>query len=200
MGTRNRRIGLIGLVATLVWLGGCLGGNSASPTFYTLTPVEVPLPAPAQAGLALGVGPVTLPAYLDRPQLVTRTGQDALNLAEFDRWAEPLKTGVQRVLADNLSALLGTSRVTAFPWGTSQAVRYQVTVDLTRFEGVAGGAVVLGARWRILGSDGAVLLVKQATITEATGAAGSDALVAAMNRALGALSRDLAAALRELPR
>ena len=200
MGTRNRRIGLVGLAATLVWLGGCLGGTSASPTFYTLTSVEVPAPAQAQTGLALGVGPVTLPAYLDHPQLVTRTGQDALNLAEFDRWAEPLKAGVPRVLGDNLAALLGTSRVSLFPWMKSQAVRYQIAVDLTRFEGVAGGTVVLGARWRVLGSDGAELLVKQTTITEATGAAGSDALVAAMNRALGALSRDLAAALRELPR
>jgi hypothetical protein len=79
-------------------------------------------------------------------------------------------------------------------------VQYQIAVDVTRFEGAAGGDVVLGARWRILGRDGAELLVKQATITEATGAAGSDALVSAMNRALGALSRDLAAALRELPR
>ena len=200
MGTRNRRIGLVGLAAILVWLGGCLGGTSASPTYYTLTPVEAPAPAPAPAGLALGVGPVTLPAYLDRPQLVTRTGQDTLNLAEFDRWAEPLKAGVPRVLGDNLAALLGTSRVSLFPWGKAQTVRYQVAVDLTRFEGVVGGTVVLGARWRVLGSDGAELLVKQTTITEATGATGSDALVAAMNRALGALSRDLAAALRELPR
>jgi len=200
MGTHNRRIGLVGLAATLVWLGGCLGGTSASPSYYTLTPVEAPAPAPAQADLVLGVGPVTLPAYLDRPQLVTRAGQDALNLAEFDRWAEPLKEGVPRVLGDNLAALLGTNRVAAFPWGRSHPVQYQIAVDVTRFEGVAGGDVVLGARWRVLGSDGAELLVKQTTITEATGAAGSDALVAAMNRALGALSRDLAAALRELPR
>jgi uncharacterized lipoprotein YmbA len=200
MGTRNRRIGLVGLAATLVWLGGCLGGTSASPTYYTLTSLEAPAPDSAQAGLALGVGPVRLPAYLDRPQLVTRTGRDALNLSEFDLWAEPLKAGVPRVLGDNLVALLGTNRVTAFPWGRSHAVQYQIAVDVTRFEGAAGGDVVLGARWRILGREGAELVAKQATITEATGAAGSDALVAAMNRALGALSRDLAAALRELPR
>ena len=200
MGTRNRRIGLLGLAATLAWLGGCFGGTSVSPTYYTLTPVEAPAPTPALADLALGVGPVTLPAYLDRPQLVTRTGQDALDLAEFDRWAEPLKVGIPRVLGDNLAALLGTNRVSVFPWGKAQTARYQVVVDVTRFEGKAGGTVVLGARWRILGSDGAELLVKQATITEAAGAAGSAALVAAMNRALGALSRDLAAALRELPR
>ncbi|HEX7629323.1 MAG TPA: PqiC family protein, partial [Candidatus Methylomirabilis sp.] len=194
------RIGLVGLAATLVWLGGCLGGTSASPTYYTLTSVEAPAPDSSQAGLALGVGPVRLPAYLDRPQLVTRTGRDALNLAEFDLWAEPLKAGVPRVLGNNLAALLGTNRVTAFPWGRSHAVQYQIAVDVTRFEGAAGGDVVLGARWRILGHDGAELAAKQATITEATGAAGSDALVAAMNRALGALSRDLAAALHELPR
>jgi uncharacterized protein len=200
MGTRHRRIGLVGLTATLVWLGGCLGGTSASPIYYTLASLEAPEPAQAQTGLALGVGPVTLPAYLDRPQLVTRTGQDALNLAEFDRWAEPLKEAVPRVLGDNLAALLGTSRVSLFPWGKAKTVQYQIAVDLTRFEGVVGGTVVLAARWRVLGSDGVELLARQTTLTEAAGAAGPGALVAAMNRALGALSRDLAAALRELPR
>jgi uncharacterized lipoprotein YmbA len=71
---------------------------------------------------------------------------------------------------------------------------------VTRFEGVTGKEVALNARWRILGSDGTDLVVRQAAITEATGGAGYDALVAAMSRALGTLSRDVAAAVRDLPK
>jgi hypothetical protein len=154
----------------------------------------------AKPDLSLGIGPVTIPAYLDRPQIVSRQGPEELSLAEFHYWSEPLKAGVPRVLADNLAVLLGTDRVSLFPWAKAPAGQVQIVVDMTRFEGVLGKEIALSARWRLLGSDGTELVVRQAAITEATGGAGYDALVVAMSRALGTLSRDLAAAVRDLPK
>ena len=192
---------LLFFAAVAFGLGGCLGGTSAPTKFYTLAPVATPLSGTmAMPGLSLGIGPVTIPAYLDRPQIVTRQGPEELSLAEFDHWAEPLKVGVPRVLADNLAALLGTDRVSLFPWAKAPAGQVQVVVDLTCFEGALGKEVALSARWRLLGSDGREVVVRQAAITEATGGAGYDVLVVAMSRALGTLSRDVAAAVRDLPK
>ena len=107
---------LLLFAAAVVGLGGCLGGASAPTKYCTLAPV-VSQPAennPASPDLALGIGPVMLPASLDRPQIVTRQGAEELTLVEFDRWAEPLRAGVPRVLADKLTALLGTDRIAIF--------------------------------------------------------------------------------------
>jgi uncharacterized lipoprotein YmbA len=201
MRTRKLRSGLLLLAVVGIGLGGCLGGTSAPTRFYTLASVATPLSGTVvKPSLSLGIGPVTIPAYLDRPQIVTRQGPEELSLAEFHYWAEPLKVGVPRVLADNLAVLLGTDRVSLFPWAKAPAGQVQVVVDVSRFDGVGGKEVVLGMRWRLLGSDGTELAVRQAAITELLSAPGYDVLVTAMSRVLGTQSRQIAAAILELPR
>ena len=202
MRTGTFRSGLLLLAVAAVGLSGCLGGASAPTKFYSLAPMAgAPSgTSPAGPGRPLGIGPVTLPAYLDRPQIVTRRGGEELTLAEFDRWSEPLKTAVPRVLADNLAALLGTDRISVFPWGKAQAGQVQIIVDVTQFEAVADKEVVLGARWRILGSDGQELALRRSSLSETTGGPGYDAIVAAMSRVLGAMSREIAGAVQEVSR
>lgn len=201
MRTRTMGGGLLLLAVIGIGVSGCIGGASAPAKFYTLASVATPVPGmPANSNLPLGIGPVTIPAYLDRPQIVTRRGPEELYLAEFERWSEPLKAGIQRVMADNMTALLGTDRISPFPWASAPAGQVQITVDVTRFEGTAGQGVTLNARWRLLGSDGTELVVRQSAITESMGSGGYDALTAAMSRALGALSRDVAVAVQELRR
>jgi uncharacterized lipoprotein YmbA len=203
MRTRDRCLRALLLGAILVWGGGCLGGVSAPTRFYTLVPVAVPTtdvnPRTAERGLAIGVGPVTLPGYLDRREIVTRRGREEIELGEFDRWSEPLKDGAIRVLGENLAILLRTDRVALLPWRGSHPVQYQVVVEVARFEGATGADVTLEARWRILGADGKELVLRRSTITEVVGAPGYGALVAAMSGALGALSREIATAIRDLP-
>jgi uncharacterized lipoprotein YmbA len=65
--------------------------------------------------MTIGIGPVTLPKYLDRPQIVTFTSPYALNVVEFDRWAEPLESTFVRVLAENLALLLPRAHVVVSP-------------------------------------------------------------------------------------
>src|SRR5262247_418372 len=101
---------LIPCGVALLMLSGCLG--STPPTqFYLVPSLTSPDAAPASAGrhdLTLGVGPVTVPPYLDRPHLVTRTSRAKLALADFDQWAGPLPDTIARVLAGNLSLLIPT--------------------------------------------------------------------------------------------
>jgi hypothetical protein len=202
----SRRLAGLVRIAGVVLLtaAGCLGGPSAPTKFYTLMPVAAPdgtgRSAAADLAVTVGVGPVILPAYLDRSQIVTRRGPDELDLAEFDRWAGPLDDNIQGVVAQDLATLLQTDRIALFPWPKRRSVARQVVVDVLRFDGTPGGDVSLDARWRILGSDGGELMVKRLSLTEATGGPGYARLVAAMSRAVSGLSRDVAAALRALPR
>jgi uncharacterized lipoprotein YmbA len=192
------------LVIVLVCTSGCLGGASAPARFYTLAPLAALQteadPGGPGRGAAVVLGPVTMPGYLDRIQIVTRRGRDEIEIGEFDLWSDPLRDGATRVLGQNLAVLLRENRVSVLPRRGSEPVKYAVAVDVARFEGVGGGDVALEASWRIVGGDGKELTVRRSTFSETTGAPGYGPLVAAMSRALGALSRDIATAISDLPR
>ena len=189
------------LVIALLISGGC--ANTKPSRFYTLSPLatsESETQASAEApGLAIGVGPVKLPEHLDRPQIVTRTSRNELRLAEFDRWAGPLQDDFSRILAENLSILLSTGRVSLYPWRRSVPIDYQVVVDVNRFDGELGGNTWLIARWSVFGGrDKEVLSMRKSRIIERSGAQGYRAMVAAQSRALANLSREIAKAIEAI--
>jgi len=188
------------LVALLAVLGGCLGGDSPPSRFYLLSPLPAPEAATAAAsGIAIGVGPIAVPEYLNRGQIVTRTGENQLELAEFDRWAEPLQKNLSRVLVLNLSTLLSTDRVALHPWNRSTPMDYQVIVDVARFEAGTDGTASLLARWSIVdGASREALLVRKSRFREPIDSNGYEATVASMSRAVAALSREIAGAIRDL--
>ena len=148
--------------------------------------------------LTIGVGPVTLPSYLDRPQIVTRASQAQLHLAEFDQWAAPLQDTVARVLAENLSLLMPAARVVLHPWPRTTVIDQQVLLEVTRFDRTTGGEVVLVARWSLLGAAGQELTMRQAHFSAPAGGPEYEATVTAMGRTLEALSRDIAATVQSL--
>lgn len=147
--------------------------------------------------LAIGVGPVKLPQYLDRPHIVTRTSTNELDSSGFDRWSEPLKNNITGVLAENLSALLATDRITVFPWIGSAEIDYQIVVQVISFEGAPGGKVSLDAQWVIIGvSEEKELHTRKSSLSGSAGGEGYEALVAAQSRLLGDLSAEIAAAIQ----
>ncbi len=191
---------ILALGVLLTTAGGCASSRPAR--FYILdslsSPEEVKQSAAREQDIAIGIGPVVLPQYLDRPQIVTRAGPNMLQLAEFDRWAEPLKHNVSRVLAENLSFLLSGDRVVVFPWKRSTALDYRVSVEITRFDGQRSGEVLLKAHWTISGADGKEVLVRrESSFVESAGNQQYAALVAAESRMLAALSHEIAAAIKK---
>jgi hypothetical protein len=188
-------------VAALPALAGC-GGNAPSRYYFLSALPEAGGAGSASSperGMAVGVGPVRLPDYLNRPQIVTRSGPNEFQVAEFNQWGGSLEAEFSRVLAENLSLLLPTYRVAVFPWSMPYSPQYRVQVTVVRFEADASGEVGLVARWGVIGKDGKDVFQKQSSLREAAGRPGYDATVAAMSRALGGLSREMAAALRGLP-
>jgi len=180
----------------VVILAGC--GVTKPARFYILTPIEdSSVQAMTAPGPALGIGPVTFPAYLDRPEIVHRSGDNQLHFEGSQRWAEPLKTTFIRALAENLSIMLPTDRTSTHPWPRSTRLDYQVSVDVVRFDADATGTVVLVTGWEVIRThDSAVMKRNRTTYTEAAGAFDYPAIVTAQSHAVERLSRDIADSIR----
>ena len=193
-------IAAIFLLSSLL-LCGCA---SKAPNYYVLHSLQSEASdvtaARAANDLTIGVGPIKIPEYLDRPQIATRSTPDSLQLAEFDKWAEPLDKNLARVLAEDLSILLSTDRVVTFPWAGSMHVQYQVTVDVSQMDYTPDGKVSLVAGWSIFGNDGVKLLaLKRSRIIVPVQSAGFEAIASAQSRAVGDMSREIAACIGSLP-
>lgn len=190
------------LVALFMVLVGC--ATSQPTKFYILSPLpDSERGAQAAAGeqdIAIGLGPVDFPDYLDRSEIVTRdTLSNEILLSDFDMWAESPKLNFTRVLADNLSILLSTDQVALYPWRRSVPVQYQVLLDVIRFDGELGGDAMLTARWTVLEERDRkkkVLAKKKSTFREPTGAKSYEALVSAQSRTVAALSREIAEGIK----
>ena len=188
---------------SLLLLCGC--GASRPPNYYILHSLQSEAPGAVKAAtvndLSIGVGPIKIPEYLDRPQMATRSTPNSLQFAEFDKWAESLEKDLTRVLTENLSVLLSTDRVVVFPWPGSMRVNFQVTVDLAKLDYTPDGKIVLIAGWSIFGDDGKKLLtMKRSRLTVPVQSTGFEAVAAAQSRAVEDMSREIASTIESLPR
>jgi uncharacterized lipoprotein YmbA len=187
------------LAIVAIFLSGCLS-RSQTPRFYNLSAMQkdqVVAKLERQAKNAVvGIGPVKLADYLDQSNLVTRTGDNQLVRAEYDRWVGSFKDDFVNVLADNLGFLLPTERMYLYPWRATVPIDYQVVVDVVRCDGRLGEAAWLEARWSVFGGpDKKLLKTKRSSLTEAVNGTDYAALVAAQSRALATLSQEIAGAI-----
>ena len=194
------KLRLVFFAALAVAIAGCLSPRKDDSKFYVLSPVgSDPAGSATSRPILLGLGPIKLPAYLDRQEVVTRVAPNRVELSSVDRWAEPLDSDFTRVLAQNLSADLGTQRITFYPWYNTTSVDFQVKVDVYRFETSSDGKVDLTAHWQIISGIGKLLVVRDSTFTETSKPGDAGDAAAAMSRALGKLSQEIASAIAAPP-
>jgi uncharacterized lipoprotein YmbA len=192
---------VLALVAVTLGASLMVGGCASQPSrFYLLSAMPNPetasLGPPGEKGPTIGVSPVTLPDYLNRPQIATHTSPYELRLAEFDRWAEALDVNFSRVLAENLSLLMPTARVVMSPWPRAFPIDYQITVGVTHFLSQVGGESLLIADWILFKGEGLqVLMTGKSRISAAPGGQDYAAIVAAMSQTVASLSREIATAI-----
>ena len=184
-----------------VSLGGC--GTSPNSRFYTLTSLPPPeKPGDAKNGgkdVVVGLGPVSIPDYLDRPQIAIRSSRNELVLGEFDRWAGSLRSDVARVLMENLSTLMAADAVSVVSWRQGIPSDFRVAVDVSRFDIRSGKDVILKVQWVVFSKDGkGVLLMKESEIVEPLTGAGYESAVDCMDRALEALGREIALGVKSV--
>lgn len=185
-------------IATLglgLLLAGC--GSTAPSRFFLLTPMPGD-GAAASKDMAVGVGPVTLPAVLDRPQLVTRIGSNELHLDEFVRWGEPLGDNFSAVLIENLGTALGSDRVVEFDGPAGLKLDYRVSVEVHRFDSSPDGGCVLEASWQIYQGE-ELAAMDRSRFGGAVSSEEPEATVEAMSAATAELSRTIAKGMAALP-
>lgn len=185
----------------LLFVLGC--ASSPPPRFYTLNSLQEggigPRESSSDQGLVIVVGPIQFPEYLDRAEVVTRSSGNKIMVSDFDLWAGSLPEDFSRTLAENLSVLLATESVFVYPRLRPGLAKFQITLDVIRFDGSLGGDVSLIVRWAILeGKERKVVSLRKSVIIEPSGGKGYEGMVAADSRALEKLSREMADAIKAL--
>ena len=201
----HRLLLVTGLAAVLL-VAGCVGTGQSPPSrFYILSSIEsadtAAKTSSAFDGMGIGIGPVRLPAYLQRQQIVVRTSPNEIRLAEFDRWAEPLEHNFIHVLKENLSILLDTAIVVEPPLPKEANIEFQVVAGVSRFDAEPGRQVVLSVRWAVVRiKDERLLMVRKSTYSAPVHSAGIEEIVKAQSMTVADFSRDIAAAVQDLYR
>lgn len=190
--------GLAVCVMTGLLISGCA---STPPTrFYVLEPLSSAAESAAQPEKRLiGIGPIAIPALLDRKQMVSRTEDNGVQIAEFHQWAAPLKDNIAQVISYNLSTLQPRDIIRSYPWGAWGSVDYRVVVDIQRFDSLPGKSVNLEASWAIMNEKNHQILANGRSRIEhpLPGASYTDT-VKALSQLLAEFSRELAQALNKV--
>jgi uncharacterized protein len=194
---RDRYLWSAVAVLTISSLTGC--ASSPNESFYTLSagvPVNVATPANGESAYSVAVGPITLPEVVDRPQIVLRASPNEVIIVELHRWAEPLRSEIPRIIADNLTADLNVKRVAAYPQSAGDNADYRVLVDIQRFDSTMGESVTIDALWTVKRVSDGALRTGRSMARESTGGGTYEAVVAAHSRALTTISHEIAEAIR----
>ncbi len=189
---------LVAIVACCAMISACI--NTPLPDYYVLTPernsVAQVVTAQVNPQIALGIGPVTIPETVNRPNIVTPLDSNQVEVAEYHRWSEPLIENISRVVITNIAGRLGLNKLYAYPW-LGNPVDYQVRIDVLQMVGSPSESVTMQVRWQILTGEKPrqLILTRISEYTEATDADGYSAMVSAYSRAVASLSDDISKAL-----
>ncbi len=181
------------LVLSVVALAAC--ATTPPSRFYTLSGAAAP--AAPTSTLSIVVGPVTVPAVVDRPEIVVTVSQNEVWLDEFNRWAGPLGEAIAVATAEDLAAALGTLRATSAVQSAAEA-DYRVAIEVQRFESAPGSYALLDAVFTLRRTADGRTATGRTTAREAPADKSYDALAAAHSRAVARLAKDIADATRAL--
>jgi uncharacterized lipoprotein YmbA len=194
----NRLIYFPLLSFLLLSLTGCIGGSTPPSQFYLLEPINESGSSASGVSVkpVIALGPVRIPRYVDRPQIVTATGKNAYQLSELNRWAEALDGNISRVLAQNLSLLAPVDVVLVNFSNRATRAQLRVSVNILEFHVNPQGQAGLTAQWQVTRGDDRVLK-RQVSYRTAASSTDYSIMVAALNDCLNRMSRELAASLQQ---
>lgn len=176
----------------LLLAAGC--GSSPPVDYYTLEPIFDSQPRDPGEAKILGIGPLQIPGYIDRPQLVTQVGGNKVKVDEFNRWAEPLDQALPRIVAVNVDGLLDAVIAVTFPYPSRFRVDYRLMGRIVRFDADRDGAAVLEVQWVVQDADAQNVIEprRDRYTAQARSAQDPNAIVQALNQTIEAFSRDVA--------
>lgn len=199
----GRNLAILLLVALPVAACGGLPG-SAPTNFYILkTMAELQTqgtPVSVADGVTVGVGPIKIPGYADRPQIVTFGSGAEINVSDFDHWAEPLSDAIKRVLTSNVATLIGEESVFSYPADfRPDKQSLQVAVNVIDITETGAGVARLSVRWHVKALYDNKVLSRHAKTYEAPATVGDyNSYAKALSQLLAEFSQDIAASLNGL--
>ncbi len=191
------------LLAVCGILAGCAGGGTPE-TFYALNDGGAVQATPTTRAAAAGpslpgvvISAVTVPELIDRPQIVTRDNAQRVVVSEQNLWAEPLRSGVARILATRLARELAEAgrpaQVAAYPQTSIAAPAIRITVDIVRFDAVPNGEAVVDALWSVRRVADATVRTGHTVASVPIDGTSYDAIVRSWNGAMRTVDHDIAA-------
>ena len=188
----------------LLGIAGCLSvPNSPNPRFYMLKAMDRPEAGQVfsvPAGTIISIGPVDVPEYQNRPQIVTQDKNKMLNVAQFDRWGEQLNIAITRILIENLTVLLPDANFELFPASFAIPVNYQVIVDIVQLESNLDNEVFFAAQWSIIrDTDRRMMLNKRYEARQPVKPNSYSGLVKALSDICASFSQEIAKEFSALP-
>lgn len=185
-------------VWTLVPLLLAACASAPQTAFYTLALDSAPASV-ADFPAHVAIGPIDLPDYLDRPQIVTRIGENRLRVDEFNRWGGRLDEQIDHVLQRGLGSALGRDRVFGHRSGVGVGRDYRIALQVLRFDGTPDGDVVLDVAWSVIDETSLdVVAHRRDRYVAAWNGTGYDAYAATLSGLLARLVGDVAPVLRQV--
>ena len=184
-------------------LSGCISmSTSPTPRFYVLQAVDgnqVSKQMNIASGVLIGVGPLKIPEYQDRPQMVTLDKEKMIKFAQFDRWGESLGLGMGRLIREDLTAMLPAAQLTSYPWNPSLSVKYQVTIEIVQLDSELDKDLLLVVQWLIIDPKNAkTLMIKRSEFRQPIAPQNYAGLATTLSAACASLSSEIAASLATL--
>ena len=185
------------MVMALLAMPGCAHHDDPIK-FYRLDVAAHGTAAPAKLSPAsIGLGPIRIPDYLDRPQIIVAITDQEYRLSEQHHWAEQLDQNIALALAKALPHLLGTEQIVRFPWPQRQALDYQISLDILEFHTDATGLSKLIAQWTIKRQD-QILINKRSTFQAPASTSDYGLMVKSQSQCLSLLAQDIANTWRHI--
>ena len=182
----------------LLVLSAC--GSSPPVRYYSLNPIDTDYQQDPDDAVMLGIGPLSIPDYLNRSQIVTRDVDAQMRLDDFSRWTEPLADSMHRIVSTDVDNLLHGVVVVMYPYDAvvRSHLDYRLVGDVNRFDADSSGLVVLEIQWAIVDTEANLLVPTRRNRYQAQMVTSGDfgAMVAAMNDVLSQFSRDVAGRLK----
>jgi uncharacterized protein len=177
---------------------GC--ASTPNVKFYVLESISQSVPTQqsidAEKKHTIGIGPLSIPVLLQHKQIVTRSSDNTVQIAEFHQWASPLQDNMLQALTANLSTLQPNNIVRAYPWSIHGMVDLQVIVDITRFDTTLGQTANLEANWTIKNEATKTILKSgHSAINYSMPDPSYPGTVRTLSKILGQFSRELSLAL-----
>ncbi len=136
-----------------IFVSSCsISGTTRPSQFYVLDATATPSSSPAK-NLHLGIGPILIPGYIDRPQIVTKTESAELVYTEYKRWAEPMDEMFTRTLTQNITISTDSNSIISHPWSANANLDNELTAKIIKFENNNHGDALLIVQWQLLNKN-----------------------------------------------